>query len=141
MSEPELTARGHRHNEAFCLMWYACACSHRERIWNSRDGVTPFAMECPSCGLANLRHAHWNLDEYAPEHKLHRDQRFWRDGTPDDAEAIMKRRIEIMRTEDWPCTLERERALIEGARRGEHEFRKGWPMLDAHKLDQAKAGS
>ena len=35
----------HNHAEAFKLMIYACEnpdCLHQEKIWNSRDGVTPF---------------------------------------------------------------------------------------------------
>lgn len=45
----------YRHAEAFCLMTYLCkGCGHREVIWNSRDGVTPFAATCPSCGGATL---------------------------------------------------------------------------------------
>lgn len=119
----------HAHNEAFKLMTYACVCGHRETIWNSRDGVTPFGMECQSCGGMYLRHIDWKSDVYAPDHQLHKDQRFWRDGTPDEAEAIMRRRIEAYRDEH-PCTPEKEADLIRIAREGEGEFRQGWPMLD-----------
>lgn len=110
-------------------MTYACVCGHRETIWNSRDGVTPFGMECQSCGGMYLRHIDWKSDVYAPDHQLHKDQRFWRDGTPDEAEAIMRRRIEAYRDEH-PCTPEKEADLIRIAREGEGEFRQGWPMLD-----------
>ena len=38
-------------NEAFVLMHYRCQkCCHRERIWNGRDGVTPFTIRCQKCG-------------------------------------------------------------------------------------------
>lgn len=120
------------------LMWYACtACWHKERIWNSRDGVTPFGLGCSSCG-AIMNHVDWQADEYAPNHKLHRGQRFWRDGTPDEAEAIMRRRIESMR-DQYPLPPEEEERLIRGARDAAetaddnfHEFQKGWPMLDIY---------
>lgn len=125
------TQRGHSHGEAFMLMTYACECGHRETIWNSRDGVTPFCMNCPSCGGSTLRHVDWQRDVYAPDHKLHKGQRFWRDGTPDEAERIMRRRIYLMR-DQYPCTPEKEVELIRGARTGENEFRQGWPMLDQH---------
>lgn len=82
--------------EAFCLMWYACKCGHQERIWNSRDGVTPFSLPCPSCDAPTLSHDRWTEDRYAPDHKLHLGQRFWRDGTPDEAEAIMHRRLDAL---------------------------------------------
>lgn len=128
------------HKEAFCLMWYACRkCQHRERIWNSRDGVTPFGCTCPSCGQPDMLHDHWHLDKPAPEHKLHPMQKFWRDGTPDEAEAIMRRRIESYnrqgRNGDPDLTPERVAVLIASARSGDDdsEFRNGWPTLDVHR--------
>lgn len=127
-----LTAReyGHVHGEAFMLMWYACkACGHRERIWNSRDGVTPFGCCCPSCGDI-MRHIDWQRDEFAPQHKLLPGQHFWRDGTPAEAEKIMRQRIERYR-EQFPQTPEQEAQLIREAREGKlNEFKPGWPMLD-----------
>lgn len=85
---------GHKHREAFNLMWYACKnCGHRERYWNSRDGVTPFGTECPSCGRPDLIHDAWHLDQYAPDHKPHHGQRLWVAMTLKAAEAIAKRRI------------------------------------------------
>lgn len=74
---PELLAP-FKHREAFCLMSYACVCGHQERIWNSRDGVTPFGTVCPSCGQHTLRHENFNADKCKPDHKLHRGQRYWR---------------------------------------------------------------
>jgi len=121
------------HKEAFCLMWYGCKCGHRERVWNSRDGVTPFGCGCPSCG-ATMFHVEWQRDEPAPDHKLFTGQRFWRDGTPEEAETIMRRRIE--RSKGIQCDPSPELAakLIQSARTGDSdEFRKGWPMLDVHR--------
>jgi hypothetical protein len=124
---------GHKHGEAFMLMAYACVCGHRETIWNSRDGVTPFGTGCPSCGKPELRHVEWQRDVYAPDHKLHRGQRFWRDGTPDEAEAIMRRRIEMLK-DKFPIEPERAARLIQSARDGSEDsgFRRGWPMIDIH---------
>lgn len=121
------------HKEAFCLMWYACKCGHRERIWNSRDGVTPFGCDCPSCG-GIMDHVNWREDEPAPNHKMARGQRFWRDGTPDEAEAIMRARIEKSKGTRWEATPDTVEKLITAARDGseESEFRKGWPTLDTH---------
>ncbi len=121
---------GHVHGEAFKLMIYACKCGHREVIWNSRDGVTPFGLNCPSCGGLSLNHVEWSRGVYAPKHTLHQDQRFWRDGTPDEAEAIMRRRIARMR-DQYPLSPEDETKLIHESREGaEGDFRKGWPFLD-----------
>lgn len=88
------TAQGHMHKEAFCLMWYGCrACGHRERIWNSRDGVTPFCTLCPSCNHPELQHVDWGLDIYAPSHTPAIGQRVWVSMTRERAEAIARRRI------------------------------------------------
>lgn len=84
---------GHRHREAFCLMWYACACGHQERYWNSRDGVTPFMTLCPSCGRPDMKHVHWGRDEYAPDHKPTIGQRMWVSMTPERARSIANARL------------------------------------------------
>ena len=123
----------HVHGEAFMLMHYACAvCGHRETIWNSRDGVTPFGCSCPSCGGA-MNHVDWQHDVYSPNYQLRKMQKFWRDGTPDEAEAIMRRRIETMR-KSHPCSPVKEQELIKMARDGgdDGEFRKGWPVLSVY---------
>src|SRR5438128_138761 len=60
LREPQRTKHGHIHGEAFMLMWYECrGCGARERVWNSRDGVTPFGMGCASCGTDNMLHTNW----------------------------------------------------------------------------------
>ncbi len=87
MTRP-LTARGHMHAEAFCLMQYACACGHREVIWNSRDGVTPFCLNCPSCGEADLHHVNFKGDVYAPKHSPHHGQRIFVGMTQERADSL-----------------------------------------------------
>jgi len=79
------------HAEAFCLMWYACTtagCGHRERIYNSRDGVTAFTIVCPSCGEATLSHTQFNRDERRYDYTPHNGQRVWITLTPRRAEEI-----------------------------------------------------
>jgi hypothetical protein len=124
-TKPQLTARGHKHGEAFMLMRYACkSCAHAETIWNSRDGVTPFGARCPSCGKVELYHVQWERDEYAPNHKLNNGQQFWRDGTVEEAEDIIRRRIDKMKPPEDIAEL-----LLKSARDGEGEFQAGWPTL------------
>ena len=131
----------YRHKEAFCLMWYFCSeCAHHERIWNSRDGVTPFGTACTSCG-GMLRHVDFDLDECVPEYKPHRGQRVWRDGTPGEAEAIMRWRLNMGVDSEFPPTDEHKECLPKAARMttaGEAEegdefflaeFVLGWPTL------------
>lgn len=78
-------------------MWYACVgnrpgppgpvartagappCGHRERFWNSRDGVTPFGLNCPSCEEGILQHVEWNLDRFVPGHIVRPHQGVWVD--------------------------------------------------------------
>lgn len=116
------------HGEAFALMWYACECGHRERIWNSRDGVTPFGLDCPSCAKTSLRHIQWGLDEPSPEYALVKGQRYFADGTPDEAEQIMRHRIKMMKGTPYECDAETTQSLIHIARAGEDEFLPGWPI-------------
>lgn len=120
-----------QYKEAFCLMWYTCqTCGHLERIWNSRDGVTPFATVCPSCG-DEMRHVYWSSDKPVLEHKLHYGQKFWRDGTPDEAVAIMRSRIAQQRNAGRVLSHDEEEQIVASVRSGNSsEFREGWPMLD-----------
>lgn len=133
----EFRTMTYKHGEAFMLMWYACEkCGHRERIWNSRDGVTPFGCGCPSCGSI-LNHVDWGEDVRAVDYQLHNHQHFWRDGTPDEAEAIMRRRIERMEGQitEYPLSPEEVADLIQKSRDGSTgEFQAGWPMLGEHRL-------
>ena len=131
---------GHQFGEAFMLMWYACEkCGHRECIWNSRNGVTPFCLQCPSCSDLSLQHIDWHGDERAPDHKLNPGQQFFRDGTPDEAEARMRWRIEFLR-DKYPLTDNDSEQMVREARAGKdetgnsNEFAPGWPKLDRQSL-------
>lgn len=121
----------HQFGERFCLMWYGCKCGHRERIWNSRNGVTPFGLDCPSCG-GSLNHVDWKFDFRDPAYRLVNGQRYFADGTPDEAEAIMRRRIEQMKGTPYECDEATANSLIAVARAGEDEFTPGWPMVRRH---------
>lgn len=66
----------HQHTEAFWLMTYICQdCGHKEVIWNSRDGVTPFGTRCMACGGINMLHK--GPHEYAPDHVPDVGQYVW----------------------------------------------------------------
>ena len=55
----------YQHPEAFCLMYYKCIkCGHEERVWNTRDGVTPFCITCtaPNC-IETMEHIDWHMDQ------------------------------------------------------------------------------
>lgn len=59
------------HKEAFCVMTYRCkSCGHEERVWNSRDGITPFCIGCPRCGKPEHYHEDWFNDRFDPMHRM-----------------------------------------------------------------------
>ena len=124
----------YQHGEAFCLMWYLCDdCGHKERIWNSRDGVTPFSLRCPSCGEFKLQHWQWQLDEPAKDHDLVPGQRFFRDGTKDEAVASLRRRFKIFEERGQPAPDDIKAKMLANLDKPSEqraEFQDGWPALD-----------
>jgi hypothetical protein len=116
------------HVEAFCIMLYACnSCIHREMIWNSRDGVTPFSCQCPSCG-GTMSHTDFKKDRFAPDHQLHHRQKFWRDATPDDLIKNFEAQIKVMNITDQSYISQRmtEITMQTG------QYAPGTPWLDIH---------
>jgi hypothetical protein len=64
----------HDYIEAFCLMLYKCdKCGTIEILWNSRDGVTPFCIECRQCHTAGemptMSHNYFRLDTKKEDYK------------------------------------------------------------------------
>ena len=61
-----------KHMEAFAVMSYQCQkCGTKEKIWNSRDGVTPLCIDCPTCAKVErgtMFHIEWEKDLYAPNY-------------------------------------------------------------------------
>jgi hypothetical protein len=68
--EPKITLPPFAHVEAFKLMFYASKDGKRiERIWNSRDGVTPFGIYAPNGdGHDELHHVAWKADAFEAMH-------------------------------------------------------------------------
>lgn len=97
-------------------MWYACKCGHQERIWNSRDGVTPFCTMCPSCGSPNdvgsLQHVRWRDDVYAPDHKPAPGQRVWIDMTRAAAEIYAAARMSEAEKQGYVFDDRRHASLV-----------------------------
>lgn len=85
------------HSKAHALMWYACPCGHRERIWNSRTDGVPFTTDCPSCGNSTLQHLNVGRDLVAPNHRPNDGQRVFVDMTRDQAEVIVARLFRRMK--------------------------------------------
>lgn len=69
------------HHEAFALMWYATEDNkHRERIWNSRNGVTPFSVTSKRGEM--MIHVEWNRDVTSLRHRPQAGDRIFVDFTP-----------------------------------------------------------
>jgi len=87
------TAQGHWHVEAFAVMTYATKdMTLIERIWNSRDGVTPFIVFSPDG--REMRHIAWHLDVYAPSYRPQPGQRIFVSRSREHAEALARERVE-----------------------------------------------
>lgn len=123
----------HIHREAFCLMQYGCStCGHQEMAWNSRDGVTPFGIGCPSCGQT-LNHVNFGRDIYSPDHKPHSGQIVFRDGTIEESIAIIKSRMLHFDKTEYRISEARKRAWIKELQDGvNEEFKPGWPMVSRY---------
>lgn len=131
------TAHGHNHKEAFCLMQYQCeTCGHLEVLWNSRDGVTPFTINCSHCGAngitGGMKHVRWNEDAYAQLHKLKNGQRYFTTLTKADAEVlaaeILEKRSKMTEWLKYPApTLEQMTASLYGE--GDH------PTIKTHHIE------
>ena len=90
LESPRLTATGHRHKEAFCLMNYQCEkCYAVEVVWNSRDGVTPFIIGCQRCD-GSMQHINWDADRYDPDHFPIKGERVFITMTKEISELIWK---------------------------------------------------
>jgi hypothetical protein len=82
-----------RHKEAFCLMTYEDRkTGERERIWNSRDGVTPYIIRSRAGNEA--RHVDWNRDTFRPQHVPQVGERIFVDLTPRRAVEIVRSRVD-----------------------------------------------
>lgn len=84
-----------RYPEAFYLMAYQCDQGHREIIWNSRDGITPFAVPCRTCSEGGtMEHVDWHLDRYDPNYKPQPGERIFVDITLERAKEWRRKFVE-----------------------------------------------
>ncbi len=118
MSKPEwnrAAADGHKHAEAFCLMLYRCKECHRSlRIWNSRDGVTPFFMKCRFCEADKMAHDLSN-DLYMPGYKPKIGDYVWKSFTKERAVAMYRQRREFMHNQGVDTSHFNDEALERAA--------------------------
>lgn len=86
-------ANPYNHAEAFCLMNYKCkSCENEEKLWNSRDGVTPFIIDCKNC-KGEAYHINFHLDKRLPDYKPIPGQRIFVDMTEEKKKDIAEKRF------------------------------------------------
>lgn len=125
----------YQYAEAFCLMQYKCHHNHVEVIWNSRDGTVPFVVDCLACQAAGLdpaqmTHFDWNEDIVAPAHQPWPKQRVFKDGSPDDARAIVLGWLKAAQGKPWERPKsEWESFIAQTLADPNGEFQIGWPIL------------
>lgn len=136
---PGSTIYGHAHGEAFALMQYECqsrsnpfgskvGCGNVEIIWNSRDGVTPFGVDCRACG-GEATHVRWAQDVYAPDHTPELGSRMFVDLTPDRRRSLARKTAERY-WETYPPSREQFATVDDLAEMlGSHEVTPGEPDL------------
>lgn len=121
----------HRHAEAFRRMQYRCEkCGQIEWVWNSRDGITAFIVNSRCCDVA-APHINWQEDQYLPDYEPLPGERFWRNGTPDEALAITRKRVESIPVAIWDKhgILDLE-AYIQELAHDDQEWPAGWCYLE-----------
>lgn len=85
----------YQHREAFCLMKYAALDgSEVEWIWNSRDGVTPYAIS-NRAKTKEMRHVDWQLDRRILNYQPSPCERVFVDLTEERAREYATRRVEL----------------------------------------------
>jgi hypothetical protein len=124
----------YNHKEAFCLMTYRCQdCGHEERIWNSRDGVTPFGMTCLKCHGHNMLHVDWHRDECNPHHIPEPGQGVWIDIPPNLRAPAARARIASFDGTEYELDFGSERwttvfdSLVDDTFRPEAPWLIRWP--------------
>lgn len=77
------------------LMLYKCTkCGAEEKIWNSRDGITPFGISCRECGEF-AQHEHWEKDVFNPFYSPPDGSRVFVDLTLERAKEKARKQVEF----------------------------------------------
>lgn len=94
MNQPEMN--GHQHAEAFRHMTYVAKDdpSIWMRVYNARDGVTPFGMMHPRLDVELTHKPPWQLDQYDPFYVPQVGEYVWIDLDPEKAMQIAMERVE-----------------------------------------------
>lgn len=135
-SREEARKRTHRHREAFCHMIYQCLkCGTQRVIWNSRDGVTPFMLQCQAdsdCD-GSMQHREWQRDLYDPDYRLKEGNLYWRDMSDDEKLEFATEAV----NNNWEHREFQMRRMFKAKEQAiKHfmsQYKPGSPMLATHK--------
>ena len=117
------------HGDAFCIMNYRCnKCGHWEKLWNSRDGVTPFTIGCPQCG-DYMQHGAWHNDRCDPDYVPETGQRIFIDLTPELHRIYIKKRVELFWADAEYPMCEAFKTKAEAVNALVKEFKNGEPHV------------
>jgi hypothetical protein len=118
-----------KNNDAYKIMYYQCEnemCKRLERIWNSRNAVSPFTVGCPICG-STMSHVFWNEDVFNQNYVPLKGQRYFADYTRERAEKVAKAYIDrFQKTEYALPEVEVENAFYQKM----HELMHGGCSMD-----------
>lgn len=118
----------YKHAEAFCHMTYeSYDGTESERIWNSRDGVTPFIVTLKTGKEA--RHVNWHDDIRTVDWKPQPEDRIFVDLTKEKALEIAEQRIQHLKDGDNLLTDEDLPSKEELATIYMNEYGSGTPIL------------
>jgi hypothetical protein len=115
--DPKPRPRPFRHAEAFVLMQYHCeACGAVETLWNSRDGITPFGVECPTPGCTgttcSMKHVNWSQDRCVPHYQPSPVMRVFANITLERAAECARQRAESAVGTQYEIAAEEREAFI-----------------------------
>jgi hypothetical protein len=123
-------AAGHNHAEAFSLMPYVCInCGFVETLYNTRDGVTPFIVNCRVC-KGEARHNF--KDRFDPVFQPFEGMRIFVDLTEKRAVELFKRLYDKIKAandehstrliRDFPSVDEYVKMRLSGLNTGEPDI-------------------
>ena len=91
--DEEEDRKEYRHKEAFTVMQYQCdTCGKVEKLWNSRDGVTPFMVTCSRCSNT-MKHINFHQDKCRPDYLPDVGMRVFVDITPQISEVLVRAQV------------------------------------------------
>jgi hypothetical protein len=101
-----------KHAEAFCLMTYRCSsCQKEEELWNSRDGVTPYVIDCRYC-KGEATHVNFGSDKFLPNYKPFKGQRIFIDMSEKRKKKIAEKRFTQSQGTPYAIPIEDKKEFI-----------------------------